>query len=286
MADPRAVLRAAGLDDTLAGAEPLSGGVVNDVWRVTWPDGTRRVLKHAAGAPPGLFRAEAEGLAALADPGGLAVPEVWHVGEEFLLLQELTPLDDPPADFWAETARALAGLHAVPGPRHGWHRPGWLGRLPQDNTWTDDGYAFYANRRLLRYLSEPLAEAALTAADRAGVERICARLPAFVPPTPPALTHGDLWHANVVATAAGTPAFIDPAVSFTWPDVDLSMYYASARPADADRFFGAYRELRPLGDGWRERMEILFLREVLSTLAHEESAWAVDHLRGLIARYA
>ncbi|WP_432941398.1 fructosamine kinase family protein [Kribbella sp. CA-253562] len=35
------------------------------------------------------------------------------------------------------------------------------------------------------------------------------------------LTHGDLWHANVIATADGTPVFIDPAVSWMWGEVDL-----------------------------------------------------------------
>ncbi|ONK13569.1 fructosamine kinase family protein [Streptomyces sp. MP131-18] len=283
----RAALRAAGVDASGADARPLTGGVVSEVWLLTWPDGARLVAKHAAGAPPGLYPAEAAGLRALADDGGLTVPEVRHAGDRLLLMQAMAAKDPArrPA-FWAEAGRALARLHTVRGPRHGWYRDGWLGLLPQRNAWADDGYEFYATRRILRYLPEPRAVAALTAADRAAIERICERLPAFVPPTPAVLTHGDLWHANMVATAEGAPAFIDPAVSFTWPDVDLSMFHASAAPADADRFFGAYAELRPLGDGWRDRMEVLFLRELLSTVAHEDDcAGALAHLRRITARY-
>jgi fructosamine-3-kinase len=291
----REALHASGLDGDLAAATDLTSGFTpNHVWLVTWADGTRRVVKHSGVAPPGLFAAEAEGLRALTSLGGVATPAVHHADDRLLLLDALVPLnaEDPPPAFWEDLARAVATLHATPASdgRHGWHADGWLGHLPQHNPWTDDGHAFFATHRILRYLPEPRAQEALTPADRAAVERLCARLPDFVPPTPPALTHGDLWHANIVTAADGThaPAFIDPAVSFTWPDADLSMFHASAAsPAQRERFFAAYAELRPLGDGWRERMEVLHLRELLSTLAHEGDRWgALEHVRRITARYA
>ncbi|MGP3969453.1 fructosamine kinase family protein [Streptomyces sp. 6N223] len=289
----RAALRAAGLDGDIAAVTTLTSGFTpNHVWLVTWADGTRRVVKHSTAAPAGLYAAEAEGLRALAERGGAVAPAVHHADDHLLLLDALTPLnaEDPPPAFWEDLGRAVARLHATPAPgaRHGWHADGWLGHLPQHNPWTDDGYDFFATHRILRYLPEPRAQQALTPADRAAVERLCARLPDFVPPTPPALTHGDLWHANIVTTADGTPAFIDPAVSFTWPDADLSMFHASAAtPGQSDRFFAAYAELRPLGEGWRERMEVLHLRELLSTLAHAGDRWgALDHVRRITVRYA
>jgi fructosamine-3-kinase len=48
-----------------------------------------------------------------------------------------------------------------------------LGRLRQVNTWNADGHEFFAEHRLLRYLTEPPAEQALTADDRHAVERLC-----------------------------------------------------------------------------------------------------------------
>ncbi|WP_255953724.1 fructosamine kinase family protein [Streptomyces odontomachi] len=280
-------LRADGLDDDVVEADVLTGGVVNTVSLVTWRDGTRRVVKYAPAAPDGLYRCEAEGLAVLGGTGGLAVPEVCHVSDRLLMMKELRPLEDVPAGFWEAAGRAVAALHTVRGERHGWPQDGWLGLLPQENAWCDDGHEFFATRRILRYLPEPQVQETLTAADRAAIERICDRLPELVPPTPPVLTHGDLWRGNVMMTAGGHPAFIDPAVSWTWPDVDLSMFLPAATPDERDRFFGAYREVHPLGDGWRDRLRILNLREMLSTLAHEGNRWGtLDHIRQVTAPFA
>lgn len=125
----------------------------------------------------------------------------------------------------------------------------------------------------LRWLSEPLVQAAFDAEDRYALERLCAALPELVPVQPPVLNHGDLWTGNIVATAAGEPVFIDPAVSYTWAESDLSMVWSANRPPVSDRFFAAYAELAPLRAGWRERMPVLHLRELLSTIAHGDDDW-------------
>jgi fructosamine-3-kinase len=46
---------------------------------------------------------------------------------------------------------------AVISDRLGWPADGWLGRLRQVNTWNADGHEFFAEHRLLRYLTEPPA---------------------------------------------------------------------------------------------------------------------------------
>ncbi|ONI84727.1 hypothetical protein ALI22I_29910 [Saccharothrix sp. ALI-22-I] len=262
-----------------AEAVRLTGGVVNTVWLVRGPE-RDAVLKTTDDAPQSLFEIEAQGLTVLREHG-LSTPEVLDVGADWLLLEALTP--EPPASdaFWETAGRAIAALHDVRGPRFGWEHDGWLGVLPQRNTWHDDGHAFFVEQRLLRYLDEPKVDAVLTTEDRTALERLCTRLPEIVPAAPPALTHGDLWHNNVVATAAGEPAFIDPAVSWMWPDVDLSMMFCGKdSPA---RFFDAYHEVRPLDAGWRDRMPVVFLREILSTVAHEGDRWgALDYLREVL----
>jgi fructosamine-3-kinase len=257
----------------------LTGGVVNAVWLVRGPE-REVVFKTGEDVPRTLFQVEAEGLAVLREHG-LRTPEVLDVGEDWLLLEALTPRPRETDAFWESAGRAIAALHDVRGPRFGWDHDGWLGVLPQRNTWHDDGHAFFAEHRLLRYLDEPKADAVLTADDRSALERLCARLPEIVPAAPPSLTHGDLWHNNVVSTAAGEPVFIDPAVSWTWPDVDLSMMFCGAdSPA---RFFDAYHEVRPPDRDWRDRMPVVFLREILSTLAHEGGhRGALDYLREVL----
>ena len=81
------------------------------------------------------------------------------------------------------------------------------------------------------------------------------------------LTHGDLWSGNILGHPAGGLAVIDPAVSFTWAEVDLSMLWSYPRPSASDRFFDVYQELNPSPPGWRHRMPLLNLRELLSQVA-------------------
>ncbi|MEV0486025.1 fructosamine kinase family protein [Streptomyces sp. NPDC050508] len=227
-------------------ALPLSGGAVNDVWRVTLADGTAYVLKGSLHAPAGLFPLEAAGLRALHELAGTRTPRVFEVSAHHLLMEALQPRPDTD-EFWESAGRAFAALHSVSGDQFGWDTDGWLGLLPQENGWAADGHEFVAEHRILRYLREPKVRSALEPADLAGLERICERLPQLVPVSPSVLNHGDLWRGNVAADPAGRPVFIDPAVCWMWAEADLSMMYCCDPPPDC--FFRAYEEVSPLPDG-------------------------------------
>jgi fructosamine-3-kinase len=217
-----------------------------------------------------MFAAEAEGLHMLRELGGVATPDVLAVSPELLVLQAMEPRPDDDARFWERLGRSIAAMHArSAGGRFGWHRNGWLGRLRQDNTWDTDGHAFFAQHRILRWLSEPAVEATFDRQERQAVERLCDALSDLVPDMPAALTHGDLWPGNVVCHCDGRPVLIDPAVSYTWAEVDVSMLWCSTtRPPAAAAFFRAYTDVLPLADGWQERAPLLHLRELLSAVAH------------------
>jgi fructosamine-3-kinase len=246
----------------------MSGGYVADVWLVTYADGSRVVAKAVADAPADMFQAEAEGLAALRTTGHLQTPDVFAVTDQLIVLEALAARDDSQSS-WAAFAHDLAALHR--GTVHdlfGWPHDGYLGRVVQQNPSTASGHEFFAQHRVLRYLDEPLVQRELTRADRRAVERFCDRLTELIPVMPAVLTHGDLWAGNLLSRDDGRITAIDPAVSYTWAEVDLSMLWGCQRPPPSERFFDLYQELNPSPPGWRERMPLLHVRELLSSMAH------------------
>jgi fructosamine-3-kinase len=278
-------LRDAGLD--VRSVETASGGLAAEAGVARLSDGTTLFVKTFADPPSGdAFAAEAEGLEALRTLGGVATPEVVLASPELLVLESLAARPAAPA-FWVRLAHDLAHLHtSTIHDRFGWHRDNWLGRRRQVNTWSDDGFAFFAEHRLLRWLDEPRVFDALGPAGRAQLERLCDRLPELLPARPACLVHGDLWAQNIMATADGRPALIDPAVSYTWAEIDLAHLWTTAPPAEAEPFFGLYAELTGLDEGWRERMPILQLRQHLAVIAQFDPDWgAGDIARETLARF-
>jgi fructosamine-3-kinase len=278
-------MSALGRASGIASVRRMSGGYVADVWEVGYQDGTRVVGKTVTCAPAGLFRAEADSLAALRATGHVETPAVLAATSQLLMLEALAPRDDSEAS-WEAFAHDLAALHR--GTVHetfGWVSDGYLGRVVQRNPWTADGHAFFAEHRVLRYLDEPLVQQVLTSTDRRALERFCDRLTEIVPVMPAVLTHGDLWSGNLLSRD-GRIAVIDPAVSYIWAEVDLSMLRGCQRPAASDRFFDIYQELNPSPPGWAERMPFLHVRELLSAMAHMGDADGGAHrLRRILSPF-
>ncbi|MCG5435964.1 fructosamine kinase family protein [Micromonospora foliorum] len=279
-------LHLAGMSDAVT-VQPVTGGLAALAGIATLRDAPPVFVKAFADPPADdVFVAEAEGLAALRELGGVATPEVILADRDLLVLSVLR--ERPPSEaFWEQFAHLLARLHlSTTHPRFGWHHDNWLGRRRQVNTWNDDGFAFFAQHRLLRWLDEPRVEAALDAGDRAALERLCDRLPDLLPERPACLTHGDLWAQNILATADGEPALIDPAVSYVWAEVDLAHVWSTSPPPEARRMFEVYAELTSLDGGWEARMPVIQLRQHLAVLAQFDDDWgAADQIRAVLAPF-
>jgi fructosamine-3-kinase len=279
-------LRRAGISDVVT-VEPAPGGLAALAGIARRRHAPPVFVKAFAEAPADdVFAAEAEGLVALGELGGVATPEVILADRDLLVLSLLRPRPRSKT-FWDNFAHVLAGLHmGTTHPCFGWHRDNWLGRRRQVNTWDDDGFAFFAQHRLLRWLGQPRVEAALEQADRAALERLCHRLPELLPVRPACLTHGDLWAHNILATLHGQPALIDPAVSYMWAEVDLAHVWSTSPPPEAHRFFDIYADLTSLDRGWRARMPIIQLRQHLAVLAQFDHDWgAADKIRATLALF-
>jgi fructosamine-3-kinase len=264
----------------------LPGGFANPVWLCELDDGEDVVVKASTEDCADMFATEAAGLEVLARLGGLTTPRVLAVGPRSIVLEALDPELPDTDEFWQAAGRIAARMYATTShDRFGWDRDGWLGLFPQPNPWDADGHRFFAENRVLRYLDEPRVEAALEAADRVGIERLCARLPELIPGSGACLTHGDMWRNNVIADRSGQPAFLDPAVSYIWAEVDIAHMLCSGGIPDS--FFTAYAEIRPLHTDWREHARILNLRQLLAMLAAGiPIPTIVGSIRELINTYA
>lgn len=289
---PPAVLRYAadgGLGNLLA-IENLQGGIQSRTRRLTFAGGASLVLKQHDQAPADWYAKEVEGLRLLDRPGCPRVPKALAVDQHFLLLEDLR---DRPAgiaaersdQYWQAFGRSLATLHRITGEQFGLPHDNYLGLMPQCNTPTHDGHAFFIEHRVLRYLNEPIAVATLTANDRRGVEKLCDRIRRDVPHQPPSLCHGDLWVGNMLINECEQPAYVDPAVHYGWAEAELSLTRQFEGVPEA--FYAAYAEVNPLHDGWQERMPLYELKETLGLIAQfADEHDMVRPLRNLIAAYA
>ena len=235
-----AIAKALGSD--IARVESVSGGDINDAYRVELVDKRVVFVKSHTRAPAGMFAAEARGLEWLRD-GPLRLPRVLAVADAWLALEWLDLAGRPDA---AALGRGLAALHRMSPSTFGLDAPNYLATLPQDNTSEPDWPTFYVERRL-----RPLCRRAKLALDRE--LDVLREADVFGPPEPPARLHGDLWWGNVAATDR-EPVIMDPAVYGGHREIDLAMLALFG--GLPDRLVDAYAEVWPLADGWRDRIPL------------------------------
>jgi fructosamine-3-kinase len=263
----------------VASSRPLAGGDVNRAYAVRLRGGAEVFVKTHPAAPPGLYEAEARGLAFLAEARALPVPKVVAFtragdrGPAFLALELLRP-GPRAADFDAELGRGIAALHSswsrcasaplhhTTAPAFGLDHDNFIGPLSQDNRPRPSWAAFWAEARLLPMAERAAREAALPRALERRIERLAASLPARLgPDEPPSRLHGDLWSGNVHVTPSGDPCLIDPAVYGGDREVDLAMLELFGRPGR--HFFGAYDEVYPRREGYEARRPLYQLYPLL-----------------------
>ena len=251
--------------------------------RLMLPGGRRAVCKRRHDAPAGFFAAEARGLQALGATGGLRVPQVFAVGDDHILLEDLGA-GTPAADFATRAGIGLARQHSHVGPHFGFSHSGWCGDSPQDNTPDDDGHRFFAQRRLLPQAIRARNTGRLSERELSYIESLCTRLPELIPAQPPVLLHGDLWTGNLHCDAHGAPALIDAgSVHHGWAEAELAMLTLFGSPPPA--LFDTYAAHAPLDRRWRERAPLYNLYHLLNHLNLFGGSYA-DGVHSVLVRFA
>jgi len=248
---------------TITSKRAVGGGCINNGMILQAEAGSSFFLKTNQSAPVDMFAREAEGLTALRVSDGPIVPKPFLFGKNFILMQDLAPANRR-KDFWPELGRRLAALHNYPNDQFGFSHDNYIGSTSQPNPWTDDGYVFFGEQRLLYIANLAQQRNLLGASDYKKVEALVSRLPELVPVQPAALIHGDLWSGNISTDANGDPAIIDPATHFGWAEAELAMMTLFG--SFPEEFINAYQEVRPLEPGYRPRFPIYNLYHLLNHL--------------------
>ena len=262
--------------------EAVGGGCINDTQRLTMDAGASIFLKQHGQSPDGMFHAEAVGLAALGECAALRIPNVIHVEDNFLLLEDLGQ-GTLGTHFWKQLGEGLAKLHSNRHPRFGFSLDNYCGSTPQQNSLTVDGYEFFANYRILKLASQAFHRNLLTREDLSGLESIAARLADWIPAQPAVLIHGDLWSGNLHCDELGNPALIDPASYWGWAEAELAM--TELFGGFASDFYHYYAEHSNLDGNWRERAPLYNLYHLLNHLLLFGGSYLAP-IRNTINRFA
>ena len=203
-------------------ADPVEGGCIHQARSLRTAAGGRYFLKTNSSPSPGMFSMEADGLQALQVTGGPVIPQVFLIGEDFLLLEDLQP-GPRRADFWSNYGTQLAQVHRQTNPRFGFEKDNYIGSSPQQNGWMEGGLDFFTERRLRPQIRWGVDKGLLDPADARSCQGLLDKMPDLIPEMPSVLIHGDLWSGNLITDAGGNPALIDPAAYFGWAEADLAM---------------------------------------------------------------
>ncbi len=239
----------------MAGARPLSGGCVGDVFAVDLADGTELVAK-LGDAGSGLER-EGFMLRYLAERSPLPMPDVLHADDRLLLMTRLPAGGRIDAAAERHAADLVAALHDVGGPGFGFEMDTVIGGLAQLNPLSESWVEFFRDWRLLDMGRRAVEAGRLPAPVLTRLERLAARLGEWIEePKAPSLVHGDMWGGNVLARDGRITGFIDPAIYFA--DAEIELAFVTLFATFGDTFFARYREHRPMKPGFFEARRDLY----------------------------
>jgi fructosamine-3-kinase len=271
------------LGERMLSVRPLGGGCIGEVYRVELEEGTPLVAKVDRNGESHLER-EAYMLRYLREKSELPVPEVYHGSENLLLMQFIEGSSNFTEGAERHAAELLAGLHDITADSYGHERDTLIGALDQPNPPTKSWTEFFREHRLL-YMANIANEAGrLPVEDLLRVERLSEKLDKLIEdPNAPALIHADVWSANVLARGDRITAFLDPAIYYADPEIELA--FISLFDSFGPPFFDRYQEIRPIRDGFFEvRRDLYNLYPLLVHTYYFGGGYLVS-VRNVLARF-
>lgn len=238
---------------------PLSAANTAQIYRVATDQKATFVAKCAESG----MDTEAWMLNYLKSKSKLPVPAVFYSNEHIILMEFISPhhsLDDAG---YRHAAESLADLHKVKADSYGLERDTMVGSLPQPNKQNKNWVDFFAQQRLMYMANEALKEGKIDKNMMKLVEKLAGKLGSYIKnPEAPSLVHGDVWGGNILCGVGRVAAFLDPAIYYADPEVELA--FIKLLNTFPDSFFYRYNDINPIKPGfYEERMHIYSLYPLL-----------------------
>jgi len=243
--------------------KPLTGGDINEVYKLECKDQTLVLKLNSALKFPGMFEAEKKGLELLAAPCVIQIPKIFDTAildDHSYLLLEYIPTGTKNRDFWQVFGNQLAQLHSVQNDQFGLDHDNYLGSLPQKNSYRTDAISFYTEMRLEPQL-KLAREKGYDLPDASSLFKNCESI---IPKEKASLIHGDLWGGNYLVEANGGPCIIDPAVAYAPREMDIAMTRLFG--GFYDQMISSYQDYFALKNDWEQRIELWQLYYLLMHL--------------------
>ncbi len=243
---------------------PLSGGSINQVFKVESSDGLFVMKLNSSASYPKMFSVETNGLAMLKETKTISCAEVIGVCElesHQVLILEYIPPAEKKNKFFENFGVRLAHLHQHSAPYFGLDHDNYIGRLPQKNNKENSVTDFFINQRLLPQLDLAMAHQTITTELRNKFDALFLKMDSLLPNEPPSLIHGDLWNGNFVVGEEGNVVLIDPAISYFSREADLAM--SKLFGGFDEIFYSTYHHTFPLQPQWEKRIPLWNLYPML-----------------------
>lgn len=241
---------------------PLSGGSVGEVYRANTSEHGAVVIKVDRSEDAHL-NLEGDMLLYLSTDSNLPVPGVLHSSPGLLIMQMLPGSSTFSASGEQHAADLLAELHTIQNSDFGFDYDTLIGSLHQPNSVTEEWIPFLRDHRLLDMAQHAYRESRMGLDTLNRIEKFASNLEQWIDePEHPALLHGDVWTTNVLADSDKIIGFIDPAIYYGHPEIELA--FITLFNTFGSAFFDRYSEHHPIdSDFFTTRKDIYNLYPLL-----------------------
>lgn len=264
----------------------IGGGCINNGGKLITTAGDLFLKWNSDALFPGMFDAEAKGLALLRSPGAIRIPAAASAGRNAgfqFILMEFIGTAPRVSRYWEILGQRLASLHRNTQHFYGLDHDNYIGSLRQHNTPSSSWLEFFISQRLEAQLKPAVDAGRIGTSLAKKFQRLYDHLPELLPTEPPSLLHGDLWNGNLITDDKGEPCLIDPAVYYGHREMDLAMTQLFG--GFGERFYASYQEAFPTSPGLQQRLDIFNLYPLLVHVNLFGSGY-VNGIESTLNRYA